>query len=398
VTRWFRPGLKLVLPVVVLGLGISGAVLLVATGPSLEQTPPEPTLPLVRVVAVERQSLRHRVRTHGTVAPRTESDLVPEVSGRVTWVSPALVSGGFFEEGAALLRIDPGDYRVALERARSQLARGESELHRARKELERQQTLAARKVASASRLDDAVNAEHVAAATLREARAALDQAERNLERTELTAPFEGRVRQESVDPGQFVSRGMAVARVYAVDWAEVRLPVPDDELAYLDLPLVYRGDAAETPGPEVSLRARFAGAVHHWTGRVVRTEGEIDPQTRMVHVVARIEDPYARSAGDDRPPLAVGLFVEAEIEGQRVEGVVVLPREAMRDETHVLVVDAEDRLHSRSVEVLRRGRDQVVIGSGLAAGERVCVSPIESVVEGMPVRVLATAAGAGAGA
>ena len=188
-----------------------------------------------------------------------------------------------------------------------------------------------------------------------------------------------------------------MARIYAVDRAEVRLPIPDHELAFLELPLTYRGESLEAPGPEVRLRASFAGGEYVWSGRVVRTEGEIDPQTRMVHAVAQVDDPYGRGEDPDRPPLAVGLFVEAEIEGRLVRDAFVVPGAALRDTNQVLVIDDEDRLRFREVEVLRADRRQVVIGAGLEAGERVCVSPLEAVTDGMRVRVLENDLPAGGG-
>jgi RND family efflux transporter MFP subunit len=386
---------KLLLPFAMLLLGVLGALALMATRPELETRPPEVPPPLVRVVSVQPEARQLSVITHGTVAPRTESDLLPEVSGPVVWVSSALVSGGFFEAGEPLLRIDPRDYEVALEQRRASLARAQSEHKRARKELVRRRGLAEREVASASQLDDALNAERVAAAAVREARAALEQAERDLGRTEIKAPFAGRVREERVGVGQFVNRGAPIAKLYAVDYAEVRLPVPDDELAFLDLPLLYRGETADGGGPEVLLRARFAGSEHTWRGRIVRTEGEIDAKSRMVHVVARVDDPYGRTQDPSRPPLAVGLFVEAEILGKQAENIVVLPRAAMRDRDQVLVLDEESRLRFRRVEVLRIARDQVVVRSGLAPGDQVCISPLETVVDGMSVRDASAVRGPG---
>ena len=375
-------------PLVALGAGVAVFALLVATRPVIETKPPTALAPLVRVVPVEVQDVQLSVRTHGTVTPRTESELIPEVSGPVVWLSPALVSGGFFEEGEALLRIDPRDYEGALEQASALLAQRRSELDRARKNLERREGLAERRFASAAELDDARNAERVASATLRAARAELDRATRDLERTELRAPYAGRVRDERVDFGQFLNRGTAIATIYAVDYAEVRLPLPDAELALLDLPSLYRDRQDDESGPVVILRAHFAGAPREWRGHIVRTEGEIDARTRMVHVVARVQDPYARRSESDAAPLAVGLFVEAEILGRRAEGVIVLPSEALRGANRVLVVDDAGSLRFRDVQVLRAGRSEVVISSGLAAGERVCVSPLEAAVDGMAVRTM----------
>jgi multidrug efflux pump subunit AcrA (membrane-fusion protein) len=136
----------------------------------------------------------------------------------------------------------------------------------------------------------------------------------------------------------------------------------------------------------VLLHAEFAGRAQTWRGRIVRTEGEIDPRTRVVHVVARVEQPYAED-----PPLAVGLFVSAEILGRRVEDAFVVPRSALRDGRdgdEVLVVDDESRVRFHPVEVLRERRGEVVIGAGLEAGDRVLVSPLGTAVDGMSVRVV----------
>jgi multidrug efflux pump subunit AcrA (membrane-fusion protein) len=188
--------------------------------------------------------------------------------------------------------------------------------------------------------------------------------------------------------GQFVSRGSPIGRLYAVDYAEIRLPIPDEQLAFIDLPLARRDDASLDDAPRVRVRARFAGANHTWEGRIVRTEGEIDRRSRMVHAVARVEDPYGLGADGKRAPLAVGLFVEAEIQGHLARGATVLPRSALRDGNRVWVVDADDRLRFREVDVLRVYGSEVVIRDGLRQGERVCVSPLLTVVDGMQVRAL----------
>jgi RND family efflux transporter MFP subunit len=376
--------LKLLLPLAIVVTGVLGAIALVATRPDVETQSPEALPRLVRVVEVTPQTVQLRVTTHGAVAPRTESDLVPEVSGPIVWVSPSFTSGGFFEAGDLLVRIDPRDYQVALELARASLARAESELERETRELARQQNLAEREIASPAKLDAALTAERVARAARRQARANLEKAQRDLERTEIRAPFKGRVRERTADVGEFVNRGAPMAQLYATDFAEIRLPISDDELAFLDLPLWYRDGASDSDGAPVELRAHFAGAEHTWQGRVVRTEGEIDPKTRMVHVIARVEDPYRRSG--DRPPLAVGLFVEAQILGRSTENVVTVPRAAMRGTDRLLVADGEDRLRIRRVQVVRADREQVVIRSGLEPGDRVIVSPVEAAVDGMKVR------------
>ncbi|MCH2185121.1 efflux RND transporter periplasmic adaptor subunit [Myxococcota bacterium] len=375
----------------VLAVGAAGVFAILAMRPSAEARPQVKRPPLVEVMSVEPGPYEFMVRAHGTVVPRREGDLVPQVSGSVQWVSPALAAGGFFDEGEPLLRIDPADAEVAVESARAAVARAQSEAHRARRELSRQRTLAQRSVASQTNLDDAQNAERVAAASLREAEARRVQAERDLARTEITAPYAGRVRSADIDVGEFVARGTSVAKIYAVDFAEVRLPIPDSDLGFIDLPLAGP-EESETDQPRVLLTAQFGGQEQVWEGRVVRTEGEIDPRSRMVHVVAEVEDPYGRqAAASDRglsTPLAAGLFVEANIYGRRIERASELPRIAVREDGTVLVVDENDVVRERPIEVLRTQSDRVIVGEGLGAGERVAVGPSELVVDGMPVRTL----------
>jgi RND family efflux transporter MFP subunit len=389
VTGWRNP--KVFLPAVVLAGAVVVAAVLVAARPSVETRPPEATAPIVRVVEVVPRDVRLTVQTQGTVTPRTESALVPEVAGRVVWVSPALAAGGFYRAGEPLVRLDPTDYELRVARAAAALDAARSEAELAARNRTRSRELSAGGLVPATSREDAEHLAAATAATLRDAEAALAQARRDHERTTLVAPYDGRVRDESVDVGQFVERGTALASLYATDYAEVRLPLPDAELAFLDLTLQHQGAEPAAAGPEVELRARFAGGQHRWRGRIVRTEGEIDPKSRMVHAVARVEEPYRASADGARPPLAVGMFVEAEIAGRDLPGAVVLPRAALRGPDEVLVVDADDRLRLRRVTVHRSAGEEVVVSAGLSPGERVCVSPLEAVSDGMHVRPVAEA-------
>ena len=376
---------KRLLPFAILFFGCGLAALLIMTGPKVTSKTPQVLPPLVRVLNVEPKTVQLRTFTYGTVVPRTESELTPEVSGRVVMVSDALVSGGFFSRGQELLGIDPLDYEVALEEARARLARAESDLSNARKSHLRQLNLAKKQSTSASQRDDALNRLRIAEANLREAMAKLSRAKRDISRTRVVAPYDGRVRSERVDVGQFVNRGTPVAMIYATDFAEVRLPIQDDELAYLKLPFMFSQSSEQMIAPKVILRAKFAGQIHEWHGEVVRTEGELDPQTRMVYVIASVPAPYVQS--DSRPPLSIGLFVEAEILGEKVDNIVQLPRSALHDNNRVYIIDDTNRLRFRDVQVLRVVKDEVLIMGGLVAGERVCVSALSIAVDGMRVRI-----------
>jgi len=355
------------------------AVLLFLTRPVLEPHDIERAPLAVRWQEVQPRDVHLSVHSQGTVQPRTEAELIPEVSGRVTWLAPSMVSGGRFREGELLLRIDDSDYRNNLGSAEAAQKRAAADAQFARFENERLGTLSRRDLASRSQAENAERALRVAESVLQEAEVAVTRARLDLQRTEIAAPFSGRVRTEQVDVGQFIARGSSIATLYATDYGEVRLPVADRQLAFLDPALL-----AGTVGPDappVLLRAHFGGRDRQWHGRIVRTEGEIDMRSRMVHVVARIENPEY----DSGEPLPVGLFVSAEIRGQLARGVIELPRAALRDGNRVLVIDAQDTLRFRDVELLRMEHDKVLLSAGLEAGERVCVSALQAAVDGMPV-------------
>jgi len=377
-----------VVPAAVVFAGIAVAFTMIALTPEVETRAPVVAPPLVRVATVKLESRRLTVESQGTVSPRTESQLVPEVSGQVIWVSDSFASGGFFEKGEVLVKIDPFDYEQALVTAKSELAH--TKLRLAQEEAEAR--VAREEWEELGRGDGTP-------LTLREpqladARAAMDagaanvaRAERNRERTVIRAPYAGRIRQESVDVGQFVTIGAPIATIYSVDAAEVRLPLPDNDLAFVDLPMTYR-DGGEAPvQPPVVLSTIFAGERHEWQGRIVRTEGEIDPATRMIHAIARVDNPYAPGKNPRRPPLNAGMFVHALIEGRQVEDVAVLPRAALRTGSRVWVVDADSRLRYRDVVVLRTTETEVIVSEGLRDRELVVLSPLDATTDGMTVRI-----------
>lgn len=384
-----RIALMVILPLVTLGAGGLATRALIL---SYEKPEPQPVVvqpPLVRVISATPAALTLTVHAEGTVAPRTESQLVPEISGRIVEVSPSLAAGGFFNAGDVLLRIAPREYELAVIRATATIEQAKLRLTTEQQEAEvaRQEWEALGEGEPSPLLFREPQIAEVRS-TLAAAEAALQLAKYDLERTVLRAPFAGRVRSKQVDVGQFVQRGTAVATLYSVDVAEVRLPIPNSELAYCNLPLAYRDGTETTQGPAVKLTSRFAGRDHVWRGRIVRTEGEIDPRTRMVVAIAQVQDPYARGRGSSRPPLSVGMFVQAEIEGIRVRDIVSVPRVALRTDDTVYVVDSLDRLSFRKVDILRRERDNVLIRAGLEEGEHICVSPLEAAVNGMTVRIV----------
>jgi RND family efflux transporter MFP subunit len=368
-----------IIPLIIVVVFIFGAAGLMATAPVLEPTAKKPVPTTVRIVEVEPKAVRLMVNSQGSVMPSTESQLIPEVSGRVVWMSPNLVAGGYFTEGQLLVRVDDVDYRNSLERAQATLERAEAEEQHARYEYQRLESLAERNLTSRSQLENSLRAQRVAGANLRDARANYEQAQESLDRTQISAPFTGLVRSEAVDIGQFISRGSAIATLYASGQVEVRLPIADRQLAFLDLPPTLRGELPEGLRPKVTLTTEYAGQQLVWQGEIVRTEAEIDVSSRMVQLVARVPNI------DGQTPLTVGLFVNAKIEGLLAEDIVTLPRSALRNNGQVLVVDSDNKLQFRTIKQLRLYQDNVLVKSGLSRGERVCLSPLQTAIEGMTV-------------
>jgi RND family efflux transporter MFP subunit len=375
---------KILYPLVVLATGLLLAFLISINTPEIEPQPYEHIVPTVRVVRVQPAAEYLSINSQGTVQPRSQSELIPEVTGRVLWISPSLVNGGAFREGDILLRIDDADYLTLVTRSEAALMRAESEYSHASDELKRLASLNKQKLASEQQLDDARQASQVKEANLNEARASLEQAHRDLSRTQLQAPFDGLVRNEQVDVGQFVTRGQSIGTVYAIDFVEVRLPISADQLGYLGLPISTRGQIPAPLRPPVTVAADFGDTRLLWEGQLVRLEAQIDEQSRMVYGVARLRI----GDNDEGPLLPVGLFVQADIRGRKVEHVIRLPRSAMRDDNEVLVVDAQNRLHFRRVSLLRLEHDDILVSEGLKDGELVCISPMQTVVDGMLVKPL----------
>ena len=381
--------LKILLPIIVLIIGVLGAYALVKNREVIQPKPTEVPPPLVRVQSVYPTDFQLVIPAQGTVAPRTQTTLISQVAGQIIDVSPAFANGGFFEKDNVLLIIDPRDYEAAVAQAQVQVAQAKLRLAR-----EEEESAIARdewkRLGSGEPTDLVLRKPQIAEAraTIAAAEGALMRANLNLERTQIRAPYPGRVRTKNADVGQFVNPGSPLGQIYAIDYAEVRLPVPDDQLAYLDLPLSFRNNPHHNSVPDVRFLATFAGQKHTYMGRIVRVEGEIDTRSGMIALVGRVDNPY-RQRDSNTPPLAVGMFVTAEILGHHAENVVVIPRSALRGKNRVLVV-TDNRLYYRTIDILRADAEKVVVKSGLKSGEQLCISPIDTVVDGMRVRTVRT--------
>lgn len=371
---------KWLLPVGIIAVAYGIATIIRNAGPQLEVVVPEAQALVVRVVTAEPQQVRLSVESQGEVDAEHMIDLANEVPARVVEVAPAFVTGGYFKTGDVLLELDDTDYELARVRAAAQVAEAveEYEIELTEAELAKEGLFPMRD----ARVDSAQ-------ARVASARADLAQAAADLRRTQVRAPFDGRVLFTNVDLGQYVNKGEALGRIFSTRIAEIRLPLTDQQLQFLDLPF-GTGSNEQLLNTPVILRVKIGGEMVEHSAYLHRMEGAVDPDNRVWYAVARVDDPYGLTRKDQTTPLVVGLFVEATIEGRTVEGVYKLPRSALRNEDVVLVVDGDNRLRQRQISLLRTDFEFAYITEGLQPGDRVCVSPVEAFVNGLLVEVVDT--------
>jgi len=315
------------------------------------------------------------------------------VPGRIVKLSDSFAEGAFFTQDEVLLELDKGDLRQAEAQARVELSQAEIML--AREKVEAQIAVEEWKGEEEGPAPDLA----LRKPQLREARNKLEAARRKVEqavldvkKADISAPYDGRLVSRHVDLGQYVKVGDLIADIYAVDYAEVRLPIRQEDMRFLDLPgSILQGKAMQDSRlkelSEVVFRGTSTVEGSGWQGYLVRAEAEIDQKTRFLYVVARIPDPFNLKGSADREPLLPGTFVGAEIKGKEFESIVTLPRTALRPEDRVLVLDEENKAHYRKVKVVKKEKDNIFVSEGLESGERVVVSDVRLALEGMQVRV-----------
>jgi len=369
-----RKILRITAIIAILAAAVGGAMFMSQMKPPPQTRGAAAIDPLVEVMPLEETAVEFRVTTQGTVRPRTETVLSAEVSGPIVWISPKFVAGGVFARGEELLRVDPTNYRVAVEQAEALLKQREIE-YEGSKKLRLSGYRAEADLASA-------------AAALATARAELTRAKRDLERTRITLPYDGMVRAKEADLGQYVNPGTRLAVTFATDYAEIRLPLTDQDLAFVDLPEPGElTEAGAAEGPAVRLSAVREGRASTWQARIVRTEGVVDESNRVTYAVARVQDPYGlKPENAAHTPLPMGTFVAAEIDGVSMDGIIRVPRRALRANNQLLFVDEDSRLRIRSVDVIRADADYAYLHRDSVQGSRITLTALESPINGMRVR------------
>lgn len=387
--------LQFVLPVLVLALSGWLVLQIINSPPQAKRRSASPQLAEVEAVRLQTTDYQVVIQSQGIVQARTETTLMPELNGRIVALSDNFENGGFFKQGSVLVQIDPRDYKIAVTIAEAELARAKASLaeEQARAQVaKRDWQQLKRQTKTANPLVLRKPQVAAARASVAAAQAQLARAKLNLERTHILAPYTGRVLEQNVGLGQYVAPGTVLARIYAVDYVEIRLPLSNRQLAFLNLPEHYLGENVDnntTTGyasSPVTVSAQIGATDYQWQGRIDRVEGAIDAQSRQLFVVARVDAPYAKPQ-DVRPPLRLGQFVNAQIRARLLRNVFVLPRAALREGDQVLLVDAQNQLQARQITVIWGDAESVVVSEGLQAGDSLVVTPLSIAAEGTPVNV-----------
>lgn len=365
---------------ILLVFGVAAA-LLISTKEAPEQKENKIPIPIIDVISVEQKTVSLNLPSYGVVTPKNKTQLVTEVQGRMLTIAPHFVAGGVVKKGDELAIIEPSDYEADLMQAQASLAQAEAAL---------EEEVARGEVAKNDwkGFDGGVPPElglrlpqlKKEQANVKFQQAALARAQRNLERTIIRAPFDGIIKARHVDLGQYVTLGTNLGELYDTRIAEIRLPLANNDLAYLE--------SVDNPDTQVTLSASLAGKDVTWIGTIVRSEGVIDADNRMVYLVAEIQDPYLRkNRKEGQLPLKYGSFVTAVIKGRTVDGIVQLPRHLVRNGS-VAVVSSDNVIEIREVNVVRTDIDSVYIKDSLSDGERISLTKLNNMSTGQVVKIL----------
>jgi len=385
-----RRRLQIILVIIVLVFGFGVSKLLKHSKKAPVKVEKAELAPLVKVEVVHKQDVQMIVKGYGTVQPKTEVEIVPQVAGKIVAINEGFNDGGFVKAGEALITIDPRDYELMVQSAQAQVAKAEVdlEIEIAEAEVSRQewdQLNPGKEPASLLVVREPQIRQ--AKTLLQAANAELSTAELNLERTKVTVPFDCRVVSKSVDLGQYVTIGQPVGAVYAIDAVEIEVPIEDWELGWFDVPaspVSINGGEPKRVGSEVEVRSKFAGGLHTWHGMVVRTAGKVDQMSRLVHVIIEVEDPFDTSDGN--PPLVPGMFVEVFIKGKTLKGIIPIARDAIHEGDKLWVVN-DSKLHIKRLEIVRSDEKYAYTILSIDDGAVIVVSSLDAVTEGMKVRI-----------
>ena len=380
---------QLTISLCILALGVLLTVVLIKSRRQPRRQEQEILAPLVTVNQLKARDIQMVIRGYGTVSPKVEVEIVPEVPGKVVSINPQLKAGGLIPAGEQILQIDARDYEFAVQQAGAVVANAQvkfdievAEADVARREWEDLHPGTEPNSPLVLRQSQVRQAK----AALESATAQLETAKLRLERTSLSLPFDALIISEKVDLGQYMVTGQPVAVAYGIESVEIKLPLEDEELAWFDIfenSDALNGGKPLTGKTRAVVKADFAGAEHTWNGYVKRTTGQVDKMSRMIFVVVEVPKPFEQSNG--RPPLLPGIFAEVLIEGKILKNAVAVPRDAIHDGNKVWVVN-DSRLHVQSLGIVRADKDFAYTTSSVKEGALIVISSLDTAVEGMKVR------------
>jgi len=390
--RFHRSGrglLQALLAIIIVGAGIAGAVIFIKLKKPPERKQQGEQAPLVEVEQLHSEDIRMTVRGYGTVSPKVQVDIIPEVAGKVVYIHPELIVGGLIRANEAILRIDPRDYELSVRQAEAAVVDASVKL-----ETEQAEADVARTEWSQLHPDTEPTSSLVLREPqIRKAKAMLDSSEAQLataklrlERTSLSLPFDALITTENVDLGQYVVMGQSLAKAYGTGSVEIEVPLKDSELAWFDVfenSIFSNGDPDSAKCTLAEVRADFAGAEHTWKGYVVRTTGQVDRTSRMISIVVEVSEPF--KVVDGRPPLLPGIFTEVLIQGNTLDNAVAVPRDAIREGSKVWLLNG-NRLRIRPLNIVRVDKNFAYVVSDVLNDANVVISSLDAVVDDMEVR------------
>jgi len=379
---------RIAIPLVIFGLLLSVAVGIGSNPPESPRrfAPPEPSVAVAAMPLVTRD-YRIELESYGAVQPRTRTTLTAQVEGQIVFVNPNIRDGGFFERGDVLVSIDPRDYEANVQITEAGLMDAHQALAdaTARSEQAREDWQMLGNTGEPPALVLRLPQLEAARAGVISAEATLRKARLELERTQIVAPFAGRVLEQTADIGQVVTPNSEIAIIYATDYVEVRLPIRNRDLAFVDLPVMYRDAKAGPSAIPVKIVSDLVGR-SVWDASLVRTEGAIDQSARQLHVIAQIDDPFSSSTRG-QPPLKIGQYVTARLSGHVLKNALVVPNSSIYQGSYVYVVEGET-LQRRNIEIAWQNDQDAVVKNGLAEGELLVTTPLGQVTSGVRVSLV----------
>lgn len=378
--------LKKMYPIFIIILGLAICSVLIFTKPIAKPEAIKRISPIVQVKNLLPESIPMTILSQGTVIPSTESQIYPEITGRVIYVSSKLYEGSSFKKDDVLLKIDSKDYELLIKTAEANLAAAKTNYSIAKAESESAQD-EWNKIGDGKATDLTLKKPQLAQAksAVEAAEADLERLKRNLEKTEIRAPYDGLVRKKNIDIGTVIAPGYLLASVYATDYIEVKLPIADKDLIFLDIPLDGSGIDAENQ-PIVYFKGIFGGKEITWEGTIVRLEAEIDPKNRMAILIGKVSSPYDISKHET--PLRVGQFVEAEIVGKRFENIYKINRDLIKNNNEIAIVNKVDTtIDFKTVNVIRYIDDIAFIDRGITPQTPICLTTLDVMYKGMKVQL-----------